>query len=121
MNPVSWNSRHNAICAALAVTLGLGIGWLDLHTTEVTVTILALLLGGLVLGLLRPTGAWRWAVLLVLGLPVMAAVGRLFHLRTAEPIRFDPRIDMVALVFALIGCCGGVAVRRMAARLTTPG
>jgi hypothetical protein len=101
----------------LAVAIGLGIGWLDLQTTEVIVTILALLLGGLLLGLLQPTRAWRWAVLLALGLPAMALVGQLLRVRTAEPIRLDPRIVLVAAAFALVGCYSGVVVRRVAARL----
>ena len=104
-----------ALCAALSVALGLGIGWLDLQTTEVTVTILALLSAGLLLGLLQPRGAWLWAVLLALGLPAMAAVGLLLHLGSAEPIRLDPRIALVAFVFALIGCYSGAMVRRIKA------
>jgi hypothetical protein len=101
-------------CAALAVAIGLGIGWLDLLTTEVSVTILALLLAGLLLGLLQPRAAWRWALLLALGLPAMAAVGKLLRVRTAEPIRLDPRVALVALAFALVGCYGGALVRRLA-------
>lgn len=85
MNPASWKSRQKAICTALAVAIGLAIGWLDLHTTEVIVTILALLLAGLLLGLVQPTAAWRWAVLLALGLPAMAVVGNLLRVRTADP------------------------------------
>lgn len=110
--------RRSAICAALAVALALGIGWIDLHTTEVVVTVLALLLAGLLLGLLQPRAAWRWAVLLALGLPSMAAVGRLLRVRTAEPIQLDPRIALVALAFALVGCYTGVVVRRMSRRPT---
>lgn len=34
--------RRSAICVTSAIAIGLTIGWLDLHTTEVTVTILAL-------------------------------------------------------------------------------
>jgi len=85
--------------------MGLGIGWLDLHATEVFLTILALLLAGLLLGLLQPTAAWRWAL----------------RVRTAEPIRVDPRIALVAVAFALVGCYGGVVVRRILARPTPPG
>ncbi len=121
MNPAAWNSRRSAICTALAVAFGLGIGWLDLHTTEVIVTILALLLAGLLLGLLQPTAAWRWGVLLALGLPAMAVLGHLFRVHRAEPIRPDPRIALVALAFALVGCYSGVVARRIVARLTTSG
>lgn len=112
MNPSSPHPGRNVMPTLWAVAIGLGIGWLDLHTTEVSVTILALLLAGLFLGLVQPSGAWRWALLLALGLPAMAAVGRLLGLRTAEPIRLDARIVLVALAFALIGCYSGVLLRR---------
>ena len=118
MNATPWRSRYSLICTLLAMALGLGIGWLDVHTTEVIATVLALLLAGLLLSLLQPAAAWRWAVLLGLGLPVMAAVGKLLEVRTAEPIHVDLRIALVALVFALVGCYIGVAIRRIA-RFTT--
>ena len=89
MRAESSRSRYSAVVAALAAVLGLGIGWLDLHTTEVVVTILPLLLAGLLLGLLQPTGAWRWALLLAVGFPAMAVVARLLGLSTAEPIRLE--------------------------------
>jgi len=114
MSAASWHSGHNRLCAALAAAIGLGIGWLDLHTTEVIVTILALLLAGLVLGLLKPVAAWRWALLLTLGLPIVAGCGQLLGVRTAEPIQLDPRVWLVALAVGLVGCYTGVAIRQMA-------
>ena len=113
MYTVSPRSPRDAWFLALAALLGLGIGWLDLRTTEVIVTIVALLLAGLLLGLLRPRAVWRWAVLLALGLPAMAVIGRVVGMRTAEAIRLDPRIVLVALAFALVGCYSGVMVRRV--------
>ena len=108
----SWRSPYDLFCTALAFALGLCIGWVDIHTTEVSVTIVALLGAGLVLGLLQPRAAWRWAVLLAIGLPVVEALGRLAGVRTAEPITLDPRVTLVALGFALVGCYAGVLVRR---------
>jgi hypothetical protein len=88
---------------------------------EVIVTILALLLAGLLLSLLQPTAAWRCAVLLALGLPAMAVVGALLRVRPAEPIRLDPRIALVALAFASVGCYSGVVVRRIVTGRMTSG
>lgn len=96
----------------------MGIGWLDLHTTEVIVTVVPLLATGIALGLLRPKGAWRWAVLIALGLPVMAAVAILSGMRTAEPVQLDPRITLVALAFALVGSYAGALLRRVASAVT---
>jgi hypothetical protein len=106
-------TRQTRYTVGLAMVLALAIGWLDLHTTEVSVTIVAFLSAGLLLGLLQPIGAWRWAVVLGLGLPVAAAVGRLAGVRAAEPIRLDPRNALVGFAFALVGCYVGVAVRRI--------
>ena len=107
-------------CVALAVVLGLGIGWLDLHTTEVTVTIVALLAAGFLLGLLRPKAAWRWGALLALGLPVMAGVAIAGGMQTAEPPKLDVRITLVALAFALAGAYAGVLLRHTLAAVA-PG
>lgn len=109
--PASWRSPRDLAGATLAVVLGLAIGWLDLHVTEVVVTILALLAGGLLLGLFQPVAAWRWPVLMVIGLPVMAAFARMMDLQTAEPARLDIRIALAALAFALLGSYTGVLVR----------
>ncbi len=107
-----WRSPYDLVCTALAFALGLCIGWLDLHATEVTVTIVALLAAGLLLGLLEPRAAWRWAALLAIGLPVMAVIGRLTGMQTPEPIKLDPLVTLVALGFALVGSYAGVVVRR---------
>jgi hypothetical protein len=105
---------YDLACAALAIAVGLGIGWLDLHTTEVIVTVVALLAGGIAFGLLQPKAPWRWAVLLALGLPLMAAAAKLSGMHTAEPVRLDPRIALVALAFALAGSYTGALLRRAA-------
>ena len=108
----SWYSPYDLACTALAVILGLVVGWLDVHTTQVVVTIMALLTVGLLLGLLQPRAAWRWAVLIAVGLPIMAAVAHLTGMQTAEPARLDVRIAIVALAVALVGCYIGVLARR---------
>jgi hypothetical protein len=109
----SWRSPRDLACTALALFLGLVAGFLDLQVTEVIVTILALLIFGLLLGLLQPSAAWRWAILIVIGLPIMELVAMIIGLQTAEPTRFDLRISLVALVFALFGAYIGVFIRHM--------
>ena len=99
-------------CLILAVVLGLAIGWLDVHTTEVSVTIAALLAAGGLCGLAQPRAPWRWAILIALGLPIVAAAARFAGLVTAEPIRLDPLVALVAAVFALVGCYTGAFMRR---------
>ncbi len=105
-------SRRERGCTVLAAVLGLGVGWLDIHTTEVIVTIVPLLAGGLLCGILEPRGPWRWGVVMALGLPIVAALARLAGVVTAEPVRLDPRVWLVAAAFALSGCYAGALLRR---------
>jgi hypothetical protein len=104
-------SFHDLIVSSIALMCGLLIGWLDLQTAEVIVIILALLIAGLLAGLLQPVAAWRWALFLVVGLPVMEAIALLGSWQTAEPVRIDLRIFLVALAFAMVGCYCGVLIR----------
>ncbi len=117
--PTSWRSPHDLACTFIAFVLGLVVGWLDLHVTEVVVTIVSLLAVGLLLGLLQPSAAWRWAVLIAIGLPIMASVARLSAMQTAEPARLDARITLAALAFGLLGSYAGVFIRRTVRALTS--
>ncbi|MCB0790160.1 MAG: hypothetical protein H6595_02910 [Flavobacteriales bacterium] len=109
----NWRSPGPLTCIVLAIILGLGIGWIDLHTTEVAATIVPLLLAGFLLGLLRPMANWQWAILLSLGLPTMGALALWTGLPTAEPVHLDARIVSVAFLFAVVGTSMGAALRRM--------
>lgn len=92
---------------ALAFGLGLGVGWLDLHTTEVTVPILALLASGLLMGILRPRAVWRWVILIIVGLTIMIIFAFATDMQTAEPIQFDLRITLVMSIFVLLSAYAG--------------
>jgi len=112
MEKKPWQSHQDLACAALAFVLGLGIGWLDLQVTEVALTILSLLAAGLVSGLIQPAAAWRWAVLITAGLPIMATLSLAAGWQTAEPAGPDFRIVLVARAFALVGPYTGALIRR---------
>jgi hypothetical protein len=117
--PVSWRTPRDLACIALALILGLVVGWLDLHVTEVAVTILALLVSGMLPGLIQPRAAWRWAILIAIGLPVMALVAVKSGMRTAETAQPDVLITIVAMVFASLGVYAGVLVRYLTRSLAS--
>lgn len=110
----SWRSTRDLVCTAMAVAIGLVAGWIDLHVTEVIVTILTLLTSGLLLGLVQPKAAWRWAILIAIGLPIMEFIAIKFGLQTAEPVHPDFRIVLPALVFTMLGAYVGVFIRYLA-------
>lgn len=117
MRTIGTPSSYDIASTVLAAGLGLFAGWVDLHTTEVTATIVVLLAASLLMGVVQPKGAWRWALILALGLPAMVLVSRTRGLSTAEPVRLDIRIVLVAFGFGLIGAYIGVAFRRGLAAL----
>jgi hypothetical protein len=114
----SWRTPFELACTGFAIVMGLAIGWLDLHITEVLVTIVLLLGGSLLLGLLQPVAAWRWAIFIVIGLPIMETIAIITGMQTAEPARLDVRILLVALVFTFLGSYVGVLLRRTFRGLT---
>ncbi len=97
----------------MAFTLGIIIGWIDLQVTEVTVTILSLLMSGFLLGFFQPKSPWRWAFLITVGIPIMEIIAITFSLKTAEPVKLDPFIILVILLFALIGTYAGVLISKL--------
>ena len=116
---IMWTSPYDLACTAGALLLGLFVGWLDLHVTEVLVTILALMTAGSVIGFLQPIAPWRWPVLIAIGLPIMATVAIVTGMQTAEPVHPDVRIALVALAFALLGSYAGAFIRRTVRALTS--
>lgn len=111
-------SAGDRVCMALAVALGLVIGWLDIHTTEVIVTITGLLSAGVLCGALRPRAPWRWAVPIALGLPLVEGIALAAHVGTAEPIRLDPRVWSVAAALGFTGCYVGALIGRLLRAMT---
>jgi len=46
----------------------------------------------------------------------MEGLGLVTGMQTAEPIRLDPRVWLVALAFALVGSYAGALIRRSVTR-----
>jgi hypothetical protein len=82
----------------------------DLHNDEVQATVLVLLIGGGLVGLLAPHRAWRWALVLGLSIVVGDYAAPQLHLiaRAPEPINWG---SLIALIPAFIGTYAGVGVR----------
>jgi hypothetical protein len=63
------------LCLAAAATVGIGAAYVDRHNTHETYpTLLVVLVGSFILGLIRPQHAWRWALLAGLGVPFLGPV-----------------------------------------------
>lgn len=94
----------------LTLFLGIIVGWLDMKSTEVSVSALLLVTLAFFCGFAQPKRAWLSALFLgggVLVFVFLAVALRLNSLTTVEQVT-----SLLALVFSFGGAYAGVVVRR---------
>src|SRR5438445_108144 len=94
----------------VAVALGAVIGWLDLHASEVQGAVLLMLMCAFGMGLAAPERAWRWGVLIGLGVPVVHVVASACGYRPPHPPQPNDLATLLALIPGLIGASVGAAI-----------
>ena len=95
----------------VAIALGLGIGAFDYSVTEVQSTLIVLLPLTFVFGFINSRAAWRWALVIGLGIPVAHVIG---HALSIQPPYTDHVVaSLLALVPTFIGVYSGALVRRI--------
>jgi hypothetical protein len=92
-------------CLAAAIGIGLYAGYVDRHNaTEVYPTLMVVLVGSFLLGLIQPAHAWRWALIVGVCVPFSGPI-------SALPSRIitpgDWGILAVVLVPGFIGAYSG--------------
>lgn len=95
----------------LVLLAGAAAGYVDLHNDEVQACLILMLPAGFFAGLLQPRGAWRWALVLGLGVPVAHLVARLVGYRPPYPVRPNDFAVLLALIPAFVATYAGVAAR----------
>jgi cytochrome c oxidase subunit IV len=97
------------ICSAAAICFGLGAAYVDRHNaSEVYPTLFVVMVSSFLLGVVRPLGAWRWALIVGLAVPFAGSVVALPS-RLASPGHWA--ILAVVLIPGLIGAYTGVTLR----------
>ncbi len=93
--------------------LGFIVGWLDLSSSEVSSSVLMLLMFSFFAGFAQPRRAWLSALLLGIWVPIfglLAANLHVTHLTSAEMIA-----SLLPLVFTFAGAYAGFVARRLGA------
>jgi len=93
----------------LAAGAGALAGWVDIKVQDLLFTALLVMVPCMILGALRPSRPWRWALLVGIFVPFVEFLAFLF-LRT-KPYRAQVFESLLALLPAAIGAYGG-AFRR---------
>lgn len=104
--------RLTALCTTLALLGGLFAGTLDFNATEPQPAALLVLIFAGILGYFQPRTAWRWAILVVLGLPLAHLTLRQLGFQPRDPVSPSEYATLIALIPGFIGAYGGVLVRK---------
>ena len=99
------SSRGDSFYYLLAAGAGVLAGWVDIKLTDLLFTALLVMVPAMVLGFLRPSKPWRWAVLVGIFVPFVELLAYLF-LKT-QPYRAQVFQSFLALLPALVAAYGG--------------
>ena len=114
--PVLPNALTNLLASILALVGGLALGYVDLQTSEVVVTLGVLFVFNMVLGALAPRGGWFWPVITALGVltvnwfpQIVGTTGNPYLNRTFSSYLL---LALMLMVAGTAGMLFGVVVRR---------
>jgi len=97
-------------CLVAASGIGLYASYVDHHNaTEVYPTLSIALIGSFLLGLIRPTHPWRWALAIAPWIPFAGSISNMRD-RITSPGAWE--IFAVVLIPSLIGAVAGSLIRR---------
>src|SRR5438105_9387649 len=96
--------------AMLTLFAGLLIGFMEPRTEEIIFIVFLLFAFGFFAGFVQPRGAWRWAILLAVWVPLNELFALLMNVRLIEAP--NPVAGLFAFVPALVGTYIGVLIQR---------
>jgi hypothetical protein len=105
-----------ALLLLVGIADGLFAAYVDYHNDEVQAPVLVILVCTCLLGLIRPKGAWKWALAVGLGVPACHIGGRWLGYAGPYPVKPNDYASIIALIPAFIGSYFG-ALMRVAAYL----
>jgi hypothetical protein len=99
--------------AALAVGLGVGLVDFNLAGDDALPSLLLLAVPAFTFGFVRPRGAWRWGILVGIGIPAVHLAGPACGFHPPYPVLPTPWVTLIVLVPALASAYLGAVSRRL--------
>ena len=93
-----------------AAFAGVFAGWIDIRVGDLLFTALLVLAPCMMLGLMRPQRAWRWAVVVGICVPVVELLGYL--VLTQKPYRAQIYESFLAFLPGIVGSYGGAMLKQ---------
>lgn len=89
-----------------AILIAAALGYLNLHNDEVQAPLLILLVSGFLLGYIRPQGAWAWAMIVGLWIPLSSLlalkIGVFYACRPGHPYSCEPMTASTAVTTSVL-------------------
>ncbi len=104
--------QFGALCLALAVIGGFLAGAVDFNNDEPQAAVIVILVFAGLLGLIQPRKAWRWALIVGLGVPIVYLIATAlgYHAKSVgEPGWYA---SLIALIPSFISTYCGVLLRK---------
>lgn len=107
-------TRHkDSLLVVLALGLSALVGYFDLHSDDAGIIAGFLVAGAFALGVLQPHAAWRWGLVVGLGVPVVHMLARVVGYELVYVgNQNDLSLWIMPVLFALAGAYAGVLVRQ---------
>ena len=100
-------SKKSVIVLCLALAFSILTGYINVTATEVLPPMVCILLFSFVTGLMQPKGAWRWALLIGLSIPLSTFIGLAVNFNFPDTPPRYPITLAVLIVPALVAAYGG--------------
>lgn len=101
------------LCIALAVLGGFIAGAVDFRNDEPQAAVLVILAFAGLLGFVQPKKAWRWGIIVGLGVPVVYLIATALGYQSKSIPEPGWYASLIALIPAFLGAYGGALLRKL--------
>jgi hypothetical protein len=112
MDITRYRWRFDLLCVALAVLGGFIAGAVDFRNDEPQAAVLIILALAGLLGFMQPKKAWRWAVIVGLGIPVVYLIATALGYQSKSVPEPGWYASLIVLIPAFLGAYGGGLLRK---------
>ena len=105
--------QFDVLCLVIAVIGGFSAGAVDFRNDEPQAAVLVIVVFAGLLGFVQPRKAWRWAIIIGLGVPVVYLISTALGYQPKSVPEPGWYASLIALIPAFIGTYGGVLLRKL--------
>lgn len=105
--------QFDMLCLVLAVIGGFSAGAVDFRNDEPQAAVLVIVVFAGLLGFVQSRKAWRWAIVVGLGVPVVYLISTALGYQPKSVPEPGWYASLIALIPAFIGTYGGVLLRKL--------